>query len=247
MKYKTASLYIDTLLDFLYPRNIYCIVCKKGIKKTQKYSLCKSCYEKIKFIDLCACEKCGKPLEKLYLPTKCPDCLKTEHIFTKAFSCVVYDDNMKQLVHRLKYGKERYIAYHMAEIMVDKLKKEGLSEIDFVIPVPLHKRKERERGFNQAYLLAKYIGKAMDWNADRKNLVKIKETLSQNQLSKDERKKNLKNVFSVVSKDIYKGKTILMVDDVYTTGNTIDACSKEILKASPKNIFVISFATGKNT
>lgn len=243
---KRFSLYIDAILNFIYPRNIYCILCGEAIEKTQSYSLCTSCREKIKFIDNNTCQKCGKPLDETYLPSQCPDCIKTNHYYTKGFSCVEYDEHIKGIVHKLKYKNGRYLAYHMAEMMIDKLQKQGLEDIDLIVPTPLHKRRKRERGFNQAYLLAKYIGKGMDWNVDRKNLIKIEETQSQNQLSRDERKNNLKDVFYAVSKDVFKDKKILIIDDVYTTGSTMDACSKEILKAKPRDIFVISFATGKN-
>ncbi|QXM05161.1 ComF family protein [Crassaminicella indica] len=238
--------YIDTFLDLIYPRNIYCILCNESIKKTEKYSLCSSCIQKIKFIEGRACEKCGKPLEDFYFLQECPDCIKTKHFFTKGFSCVEYNEHMKELVYKLKYKNQRYIAYHMAEIMVDKLKKQKLSNIDYIVPVPLYKKKEKNRGFNQADLLSKYIGKAMDWKVSRKNLIKIKDTKAQNQLTRNERKNNLKDAFSVRLLEQFTDKNILLVDDVYTTGSTVDACCREIVKARPKKIYVISFATGKN-
>ncbi|QZY54324.1 ComF family protein [Crassaminicella profunda] len=238
--------YIDTFLDFIYPRNIYCILCNESIEKTEKYSLCQSCKEKINFIADRICEKCGKPLDDFYLSKECPDCIKTKHYFTKGFSCVEYNEHMKELVHKLKYKNHRYIAYHMAEMMISQLKKHDLNDIDYIVPVPLYKKKERKRGFNQSELLSKYIGKVMNWKVEKNNLIKIKDTKSQNQLNKDERKNNLENAFFVQAKEDFVDKNILLVDDVYTTGSTIDACSKEIRKAKPKEIYSISFATGKN-
>lgn len=246
MKKKRFSLYVDTILNFIYPRNIYCIVCGDAIEKTQPYSICTSCIKKIRFIDSKACEKCGKPLDNTYLPSQCPDCKSTHHYYTKGFSCVEYNENIKEIVHKLKYKNGRYLAYHMAEMMIDKLQKQDVEDIDLIVPTPLNKRRKKKRGFNQAYLLAKYIGKVMDWKVNRKNLIKTKETQSQNQLSRNDRKNNLRDAFRVISKDIFKDKKILIVDDVYTTGSTMDACSKEILKSEPKEIYVISFATGKN-
>ncbi|MCT4605026.1 MAG: ComF family protein [Marinisporobacter sp.] len=238
--------YIDAFLDFVYPRNIYCLLCNESIQKTEKYSLCKSCREKVNFIGDNTCEKCGKPLGDFYISKACPDCIKAKHYFTKGFSCVEYNDPMKELVHKLKYKNQRYVAYHMAEMMIDKLKKQKIDAVDYIIPVPMYKKKEKRRGFNQAYLLSKYIGKAMDWKVEKNNLIKIKDTTPQNQLTKDERKDNLKNVFIIQVKEQFQDQNILLVDDVYTTGNTTDACSKEIKKSSPKSIWVISFATGKN-
>jgi len=238
--------YIDTFLNLIFPRNIYCIVCGDGIRNTEKYSMCQSCRDKAPFISSRECEKCGKPLETLYLPSKCPDCVSANHYFTRGYSCVEYDDHMKQLVYKLKYGKQRYLAYHMAEMMSDKLQKQGLENLDVIVPVPLYKTKLRQREFNQAQLLAKYIGKVMDWPVDDKHLIRIRETRSQNELSRDERKENVKNAFRLVSEDAFPGKKILLVDDIYTTGNTIDACCKELMKFKPKTIYVITFATGRN-
>ncbi|WZL73731.1 ComF family protein [Clostridiaceae bacterium 35-E11] len=237
---------IEAFLDFIYPRNIYCMVCGRGIEKKEAYALCAACRNKISFVEDKACEKCGKPLSDFYFLELCLDCIGHKHDFTKGFSCVAYDDEMKQLVHRLKYKKERYLAYHMAEMMTDKLRKQGIKEIDCIIPVPLYKRKQRQREFNQAQILAMYIGKNMGWVVDCKNLIRIKDTVPQNALSKEERRNNLKDAFRMVSQAAFMGKTILLVDDVYTTGSTVDACSQELMKAKPKEIFVISFATGRN-
>jgi len=238
--------YIDAFMNFIYPRNIFCIVCGASITKTEKYSMCYECREKTPFITAGECEKCGKPLESLYLPSECPDCIRGEHLFDRGYSCVEYNEQMKQLVYKLKYGKQRYIAYHLAEIMSDKLIKIGLENIDVIIPVPLHKKKLREREFNQAQLISKYIAKARGWHVEDKNLIRTKMTLSQNKLSKDERKDNVKNAFLLTKKEELTGKNILLVDDIYTTGSTFNACCKELQKAKPKAIHVITFTTGRN-
>ncbi|WP_129597492.1 ComF family protein [Anaerophilus nitritogenes] len=243
--YQLLCEYLDIFINFIYPRNIYCILCNEPITKDEKYSLCTHCKEKIYFIDK-SCEKCGKPLEKLYIPQKCPDCIETNHYFTKGISCVEYNKEIKKIVHRLKYQNQRYLSYHMAQIMKDQLQKQNIKDIDCIIPVPLYKNKERKRGFNQSYLLSKYLGKWMNTEVEKKTLLKIKDTLSQNQLSKEDRKRNLKNVFVVSSKESIINKTILLVDDVYTTGSTVDACCKELLKENPKEIYILTFATGKN-
>lgn len=240
------SFLMDTFLDLVYPRGIYCILCGKAISKAQHNSLCSSCKDKIRWIHSPTCQKCGKPLEPLYVPHYCPDCLQVHHFFTKGFSCVEYEGEVKNLIYRFKYKEERYLAYAMAQMMVQQLKRYKLETVDVVVPMPLYKKKERQRGFNQAYLLAKYIGKALNWQVDHQNLIRIKDTLPQNRLSPKERQKNLAGAFSIVSKEAFQGKSILLIDDIYTTGSTVDECSKELLKCKPHAIFVISFATGRN-
>ncbi len=243
---KKLYTYFDSFLNLIFPRNIYCIICNEAIETTEKYSLCHKCRKKVSFISSRECEQCGKPLEPLYLPTKCPDCVMVKHKFTKGYSCVEYNDEMKQLVYKLKYANQRYLSYHMAEIMVDKLNKVALENIDIIIPVPLHKSKLKKRGFNQANLLVKYIRKAKNWPAENRSLIRVRDTHSQNELKKNERKENVKNAFKIVSTEVYKDKNILLVDDIYTTGSTIDSCCRELLKAKPKAIYVITFATGRN-
>lgn len=245
MKFKIIDTYIDVLLEFLYPRNIYCIICDKSIKKTQKYSICTECSKKIKRVQYRACEKCGKPLEETYHENMCLDCIRVNRFFTKGFSCVGYEEITRDLVHRFKYKNERYLGYHMAEMMIEKLKEQSIS-IDLIVPVPLHKKRRKERGFNQSEILAKYIGRAIGVNVETKKLIRVKYTKPQNKLLKGERKDNLEEAFYVVSGNVFKNKNILIVDDVYTTGSTIDACSKELLKSEIKDIYMISFAIGKN-
>lgn len=237
---------LETLLDFVYPRNIYCILCDEAIEKTDSYSLCTDCREEVKFITSRFCEKCGKPLEPMYLPQKCPDCIQNVHYFTKGFSCVEYDDKIKKLVYDLKYYKKRYLAYHMAEMMTARFVKLGWDKPDVIIPIPLHPRKERERGFNQSSLIAKYVGELIDVPVECKIILRTRETETQNKLNKEERKENLKNAFQMIENQKFTNKKILILDDIYTTGSTIDACAKELGKAKPKEIKFMTFATGRN-
>ena len=237
---------VDGLLDFVYPRNIECILCGEPIEKTEKYSICASCKIQIQLVDKKACKKCGKSLEELYLPEVCHDCLLTNHFFTTGYTCVLYDEEIKKLIYRLKYGKKRYLAYHMAEMMTAKLKENKVEQMDWIIPVPLHINKKRQREFNQAEIIGYYISRQTGWDVDGKNLIRIKDTATQNKLSREERKSNMKNAFQVLDSSKIKAKKILLVDDIYTTGSTLDSCSKELLRAGAQEIHVITFAAGKN-
>lgn len=243
---KVLNDYIDTFLNLIYPRNIYCILCNKAIKRDERYSLCNKCFESISFIGLKACNKCGKSLEKEYLLEDCHECIQQDHYFTRAISCVEYDEISKKIIFDLKYNKKRYLSYHMAEIMANRIKSFGKMDIDIIIPVPMYRKKEKRRSFNQAYLIASFFGKMMNIKVDKKILIKIKDTEAQNKLKKDERKKNLKNVFEFVSNKDIEGKNILLIDDVYTTGSTVDECSRILRKSGVSNIYVLTFATGRN-
>ncbi|RKD23537.1 comF family protein [Caminicella sporogenes DSM 14501] len=239
--------YIDIFLNFIFPRNIYCILCNRPIDRDRKYSLCDRCFKNIRFIRGKTCTKCGKPLNEFYMYDNCPECMNNEFYFTKAVSCVEYDDISKKIIYELKYNKKRYISYHMAEIMADKFKESFSQNIDVIMPVPLHKSRERERTFNQAYLISKYLARMIDKSVDNKSLVRVKNTKIQNKLTKEERKSNLEKAFKVVNALNVDGKIILLVDDIFTTGLTADRCSRVLIESGALKVYVLTFATGRNT
>ncbi len=238
--------YADVFLNFIYPRNIYCIVCNEAIERHEKYSLCGKCRNKVNFIEGKICIKCGKPLDEEYIPDLCHDCINTDYHFTRALSCIEYNDTAKDIIYALKYHKKRYISYHIAEIMKDRYSEFIRKNVDTIIPVPLHHRKEGERGFNQAYLISKYLGRWLEIHIDNKSLVRTKSTKSQNKLTRPERIKNMKNAFKIVCDKNIRGKKILIIDDIYTTGTTVNEISRELFSKGASDAYVLTFATGKN-
>ncbi len=243
---KELQAYWHTFLNFIYPRNIHCILCNEPIDRNQQYSLCEKCKAKLTFIGNKTCSVCGKPLDEIYLNDRCIDCIDDNHYFTKAISCVEYDENSKKIIYDLKYHKKRYLSYHISEIMTDIFIERFKESIDIIIPVPLHKKKERKRTFNQAYLIAKYLGKSLEIPVDKKSLIRIKKTETQNKLSRRERKENLKDAFQITSYCNIKDKNILIIDDVYTTGATVDEISRVLIDNEVNNIYIMTFATGRN-
>lgn len=247
MKYiKTLYEYIDTFLNFIYPRNIYCILCDTSIDRDEGYSICQDCKDKLNFIDEKTCDKCGKPLEELYLIDRCPDCINNINYYSKAVSCIEYDDLSKKIIYDLKYHKKRYISYHVAELIYDRLRESYLYNFDIIIPVPLHKAKEKERTFNQASIIGKYLGQMLDVKTNNKTLIRVKNTITQNQLTKEERRKNLEGAFDVINEDNIANKDVLLIDDVFTTGSTVNTCAKVLLDKGALNVFVATLATGRN-
>lgn len=234
----------DTFLDLIFPSGIYCINCDAPIYN-KPYGLCDTCREKITWIKGRTCGKCGKPLENWYFPDTCRDCLNEKHFFTKGFSCAVYDDSVKKIIIDLKYNGKGYYAKHIAEIMYQKLNEQNL-QIDCIIPVPLHPKKQKERGYNQSYLLAKHLAHLSQTEINDRILIRNRYTQSQNKLSLINRQKNIKNAFTIINNGYICNKNILLVDDVYTTGNTVDACCKEMMRYGVKNIYIITPVIGKN-
>lgn len=247
MRYKkTLYEYIDVFLNFIYPRNIYCILCDASIDKDVKYSICDECKSKLRFINEKTCDKCGKPLDELYLIDRCIDCINNTNYYDKAVSCIEYDDLSKKIIYDLKYHKRRYISYHVAEIIYDRLMESDMHNFDIIIPVPLHKAKERERTFNQAGIIGKYLGRMLNVEVEKQILIREKNTITQNQLTREKRRENLKGAFNVVNADDIGNKNLLLIDDVFTTGATANECARVLVESGALNVYVATLATGRN-
>lgn len=237
---KTSGYCLESLLDILFPRR--CPLCAE-IAMPKGYLICKSCIPKLPFIKAPYCMKCGKEIgadEEEY----CPDCLARPKSFLLARSMLNYTPAVQRAVLSIKYKNQRdYIRAfaHVAKLRYgDFWRAQGL---DALIPVPLHPQRQRERGFNQAELLAREIGGDLDLPVITSFLYRIKKTRDQKELSARDRLHNLDGAFwaNPLPKSI---KNILIVDDVYTTGATMESCTLALLKAGAQNIYCFSIAMG---
>ena len=173
--------------------------------------------------------------------------MEGEHIFEKGYTCVEYTAAERELLHRFKYKDQAYLGRKLAEIMYDRMKA-GEIEPDIVIPVPMHVKKQRKRGYNQAAVLAMGLAKFMEKPYSGKLLVRVAETGAMSALGALERKENIRQAFDVRfdKRSSLAGKKVLLVDDIYTTGSTADACAAALLEAGAGKVFVITFAAGAN-
>lgn len=234
--------FIKKIMELLYPRPVLCYACgKKG-----QENLCEACIGSIAFIEGKACIRCGKGLNEHYEDNYCPDCAVSEYAFVRAFSCFDYTGTGKHLLHRLKYEGETGIAPVLAKWMYARLRPETL-RFDAVIPVPMHESKLMMRGYNQAYLIAEAMSRLMHVPLSD-CLLRSRETKEQFDLDKAQRILNIGGAFSVkFGYNIDKYNCVLLVDDIYTTGSTANECSKVLIKAGVKKVYVITAATGSNT
>ncbi|MFH1612848.1 MAG: ComF family protein [bacterium] len=229
---------LQQTLNLIYPSN--CISCKISLKFYEKY-VCDICLNKIEFIKKC-CIVCGKPL--IASEIKCGQCIVDLPVFEKAISVGNYNVVIKDIILLFKYKKREGISKIIEKIIFKYLENESLNKnIDLMIPVPLHKSRLKERGFNQSEILAKIIRKKYSFKIE-KNLIRIKKTRPQIELNAKERKDNIKGAFVLKTPEKIKDKTILLIDDVYTTGSTIKECAKVLQKAKVKTIYVFTFAHG---
>lgn len=235
----------NLFLEFIYPENITCIICDKPINKTNTYSMCKNCFKELNFI-LDGCIKCGKPiiyhsLEKQDV-SGCSYCFGKNFYFDKAISCLEYTEFSKKMVFALKYNNKTYISRYIANIMKEKIQIETI-KFDYILFVPLHKKRLKKRGFNQAEKIAKYLGQSIDLPVIDK-IARKNYTRRLYKLSKQERKIELKNTFILKeSKNDLKNKNVLLIDDIFTTGSTVNEISKLLKLNGVNKIFIMTFLT----
>lgn len=226
------------LLDILYPRR--CPVCHR-ILKDKKTLVCRECADVLRPVSVDYCLKCGRPVrgEEEY----CEDCRNRKRDFDQGRGIFLYDERMKKSLVRYKYyGNREYADYYAAAVC-----RYGAGDIrrwtpDVIIPVPLYRRKMRMRGFNQAGYLAQRIGALMDIPVSENTLVKIKNTRSQKKLNAAQRKTNLARAFQ--TKGSLEGLIILVVDDVYTTGSTMEAAAASLKTAGARKVYFITLCMG---
>lgn len=227
-------------LDILYPRR--CPVCDRAVAPCG-HLICKECEPKIVYIKEPYCMKCGKQLadeQKEY----CADCMEKVHKFDAGRALFDYKSIAKSL-YRFKYGGRREYARYYAQGIAGQygafLKQHNVQAI---VPVPIHKKRFQKRGYNQAEELAKEVGKLTNLPVLKDWIVREKETLPMKDLSAAERQNNLKKALKIRRNDV-KLDTIVIMDDIYTTGSTVDAVSEKLRETGVEKIYVISLAIGR--
>ena len=223
---------INKFLDLLAPDDIKCIVCDAELPKDNDYGLCDHCYNKLPKITK-PCEKCGREIfdDGKY----CFDCKEGGFAFDKVYSCLNYEDYVVPMVYRLKYSGEKYLAKYMAKVIADKIIAEKIS-FDIFTFVPLNINREKERGFNQAKLIADEVAKYIQKETIAL-LERVRNTPFQASLIREERLINLKDAFEVIDKKVVKGKTILLLDDIFTTGATMEEMTAVLKKNGANKVF----------
>jgi ComF family protein len=163
--------------------------------------------------------------------------------FASARAAFVFDGTVKELIHRLKYGKKVHISRPLALVAARSLASFITDcRADLVIPVPLHRKRLRQRGFNQAVLVADVFAKTWHLPLSRNNLCRIRWTEPQIHLSYNDRLNNVRGAFAVKNPAQVEGQRLILVDDVYTTGSTVAECAKVLKKAGAGEVFVATIA-----
>lgn len=236
-------------LNFLFPEKNICFICE-DYGSDIKENLCSICKERFVFIGEQSCSICGRKLkESKNSPTnirRCKECMRHPHYFTKSVSPLSYEGDIKRAIYDYKYNNKQHMYKLFSKLMVKSILENDLEQVDLVIPIPLYIDREKRRGFNQAHLLAKSISKKLNIKLDNKSLIRSRHTKAQNKLDRNERIKNIKGVFALREKENIKQKKILLIDDILTTGSTVDECSKLLLENGADLVFVSTIAITPN-
>lgn len=235
---------VNGLVDFVYPK--VCLACRSKISASSVDELiCLGCWGKIKKNVPPFCHSCGRHLEKNNLAKNiCPECLKKKLHFDRAFSPCVYDGVIKGLIHDFKYKNKDHLGRPLSKLMIEFAKVYSLpmADLDFIIPMPLHKTKLREREFNQAQVLSEHISAEFKKDVLSDILLRNRHTRTQTDLEIPERFQNVKDSFSIAKNEAVKGKHILLVDDVLTTGATSSEAALALKNAGANIVFVLTLA-----
>lgn len=224
----------------LFPKDIKCIACDKELSHENRYCLCEECLNSLPRSASHICQKCGESLDSL--ADYCLSCKDhIERYFTFARAPLIYDGIVVKLIHDLKYHNKQFLGEYLSRIIVDEFIKHNF-DVDVVVPIPLNPIREKQRGYNQALLLSVCFEKELGLLLDTENFIRVANTPTQTELTKDERKHNLENAFKVTDKQYYKNKRVLLIDDVYTTGATMEEASKTLLKSGAKEVYCMSLA-----
>ena len=225
----------DNFIDLIFPPR--CVICKSKSRKI----ICEDCLGKIVYLKPPICGVCGKPWDKYFEGSLCEDCAKGGAPFSLARSVALYDGMLKEAIHKFKFDGKRKIAPYLSKLLVAYLQYGDIpiKDINVVIPIPLSKKREKQRGYNQSKLLTEGIARHYSIPLDDASLKKIRDVTPQFELSRKERLQNIRGAFRSSQ---LAGKKILLIDDIYTTGATAREAASALKTAGAKNVYVLTLA-----
>ncbi|MBI9076014.1 MAG: ComF family protein [Desulfatibacillum sp.] len=245
---QAAKIWKNAILDALYPGK--CAACgdiiPKALPSPTLPFLCPDCCEDFEPVASPLCLQCGMPFVSPEGPDHvCGGCLEKKNRFGRARAAGVYDGPLRTSIHRLKYNRKTSLAKPMGKMLEQAyLDHFGPGGADIAVPVPLHAKRLRQRGFNQSLVLVR------NWRNGNGTLPpvadcvlsRVRMTRSQAGLKARERARNIRGAFSVTQPELIRDKRVLLIDDVFTTGATANECAKVLLKAGAENVDVLTLA-----
>jgi len=244
--------FLKQLIDIIYPPR--CAVCSRFLwkgplaRETPSGFFCPDCTADFHSVASPLCPVCGQPFSSEVLEDHlCEDCLRNRPSYEAAWAPYRYEGAILKGIHRLKYGSKSFLADALGPLLArfaeERLDRSGRV---LIMPVPLHPKRLRERGFNQSLLLARHVSRVLHIDLDFLSLRRVRYTLPQTRLAKKERLQNVRGAFELRDQNAVRGKSVLLVDDVVTTGNTLNECARILKKGGAEKVFCLSLArTGR--
>ena len=230
----------EVAFGMFFPRR--CPICDEVLLIGR--DICRDCQKEMPYIVEPSCKKCGKTITD-ERGEYCTDCGRKKHYFKQGKAVFAYQKGMKRSMYRFKYsGRQEYACYYArvaSEYYYDWIVRRG---IEVIVPIPMYRRKERQRGYNQAEVFARYLSEETGVPMEKKLVRRVKNTVPLKRLNDKQRKDNLKGAFQLET-NIVKYSKILLVDDIYTTGSTIDAVAKCFIEAGIEEIYFLTVCIGE--
>lgn len=232
---------INSFLAFIFPS--YCLICDSPLREDERI-ICGNCWARMEIISDNFCQLCGCPIGPGRLI--CDSCRRGGHYFSFNRSLGPFNQRYQILIHSLKYERMTNLTTKLGEKLVFLLRGEPrFAPAQGIVPVPLHPTKLRERGYNQSLLLAREVSRRSGFPLIDDGLRRVKRTKSQTKLTFEERVENVKGAFKVGSKERIEGKRLILVDDVFTTGSTLNSCAEALINGGAKEVYGLTLAIAK--
>jgi len=239
MPMSKAAVFLNNLLDLLYPPR--CPLCQRILVRKENL-ICPSCAGKIPFVREPFCKCCGKPIQN-YEKEYCSDCERGGHYFLEGRASCIYEKGMRHAVDRLKfYNRREYVPFFGRLLAMTAREVFPLWKPSCIIPVPMHPQKRRIRGFDQSVLLARELSRLTGVPCRENLLVRTRFTKESKKLGREKRRKNMRNVFSCACP---AGNRVVLLDDILTTGITMDEASLALKKAGAVDIYFLTLCIGR--
>ncbi len=228
----------DLLLDLAYPRS--CLLCGSRIQSQPLHGVCTSCLRGLAWTQMSLCERCGIPRSS---SLSCSTCAQGNFVFDWVWSYGPYEGNLKKLIHAFKFENDRGVGRDLAHGMSSSEKLMAfLSGAHALVPVPLHPLKEKNRGYNQAVILAEELARVSGLPVLGRALQKCKTSVPQTELGRQARWNNVSDTFTLTNPKAIAGWDLVLVDDVMTTGATVHHCAQLLRRAGAGKLGIVVVA-----
>ena len=242
--------WLETLITFVYPAKCQC--CKVPMAVDRVHYICDECWEKIEPLVPPWCEICGMPVHFVKANSVnhayiCVDCRAQLPLYDKLRSIAFYEPTLREAIHLFKYDRKQIFAKHLIRFMCEHFPADlSTEDYDLLLPIPLHHKRYRQRGFNQAEQIAQGIARIWKVPIDTEVLRRIRDTVPQSSLnSRQERVENITGAFEISSPEFIRDRKILLIDDIFTTGTTVNEALRVLNTAEAIGIDVLTLARAR--